>query len=211
MTKKFKHKLHQIRENLDAFEQLGSGSGPRKRGHVDNTLVPPSTSVTVNEEGQEVQVIRTPTNALVQLKVRLLRNVVELVAQINANLYGAAALEEQGSRVSPPRNSPRELDERRSFLGIMRSDHVPKNEGADGGYIIIPTFHDDDEKESADGEEGDEDDDDDGYDDDNDDKDKDKDEHCEDNDDKDDNDEQKKDQDPATGGETGRAEQNEAN
>lgn len=209
MTKKFKHKLHQIRENLDAFEQLGSGSGPRKRGHVDNTLAPPSMSVTVNEEGQEVQVIRTPTNALVQLKVRLLRNVVELVAQINANLYGAAALEERGSRVSPPRNSPRELDERRSFLGIMRSDHVPKNEGADGGYIIVPTFHDDDEKESADGEEDDEDDDDDGYDDDDNDKDNDndKDEHCEDNDD---NDEQKKDQDPVTG-EIGRAEQNEAN
>lgn len=115
MNKEIREHVAQIRQKLDEFENMaslaGSGDGDEEEGEERETAEDEE-----EEEGEKgdagVWVVATPPDPAVQLQLRRVRNMVELLAQINAALYGR-----RRRPAVDVRRGADTLDARREFWG----------------------------------------------------------------------------------------------
>ena len=136
MNKGIREHVAQIRRKLDEFENMASsGDGDEEEGEERETAEDEEEEE--EEEGEKgdagVWVVATPPDPAVQLQLRQIRNMVELLAQINAALYGR-----RRRPAVDVRRGADTLDARRDFLGradapvhaftIIQSEGAPEDE-----------------------------------------------------------------------------------
>jgi hypothetical protein len=120
MNKGIREHVAQIRQKLDEFENLaslaGSGDGEEEEGEereaAEEEEEEEEEGEGEEEEGGGVWVVATPPDPAVQLQLRRVRNMVELLAQINAALYGR-----RRRPAVDVRHGADTLDARREFWG----------------------------------------------------------------------------------------------